>query len=689
MANLGFSLRSALGFIPKTEKIESQSEALKAELTKLKTYSESIELKEFEELQAYINSDTFKNEKKRILELNYKNTEEFKKEQNFNKLKKDKGILNYFKVLKSAELAVFNETELSDDLKEYLTLKEYTEGADFKNKTLEYKQNLKAEKDKAKELKTLEKSKNFKTYFKVLNSENLKNYTLLNESTELQEYEELKDFCTSSNLQKFKKAVAEQLVTEKNKVKDLKALKNNPIVKAYLKNTEKDTVDKPAEVTELEDLENYLSSQEYKTKLEELKYKNTEEYKKEEKFKTLHKSKKFKNYYKLINSEPFKHYDRFKDSDDLKHFEELKSYLASPEYQEALNNFTYTNSEEYKKAQKFEELKKSSKITNWVKYQTTKAFKGFKEVENSELLSEYLKLEEFINSDEFKQVKEYMLDKEKWHKTEDFQKESRYQELSKSDDVKWYFAVKDSNKFDGLKAWRLTFEEDFNTGKVEEEKWMNSYFWGKMLLNDRYVMAGDKQFYTDNKNIELNGTSLKIVTKKEKTQGKVWHPLHGFSTQEYNYTSGMLSTAHSFRQQYGKFEAKIKLNADYPVYQAFWLKGEKILPEIDVFKFNMDKKNRFQMSTIWGDANESKNAQRKTEKINGGNLSKDYFIYSLDWTEKSLTWKINGIEVFSTSEGLPNEPLYLLFSAGIQKEPSQDLASSAFEIDWVRCYEKV
>lgn len=283
----------------------------------------------------------------------------------------------------------------------------------------------------------------------------------------------------------------------------------------------------------------------------------------------------------------------------------------------------------------------------------------------------------------------YMLDKDKWQKTDDFVKESKYDELKKSADIKWYLSVVDSDKFSKLNEWKLTFEDDFTTNKVDDKKWMNSFFWGKMLLNDRYVMAGDQHYYTDDKNIELNNSILKIVTKTEAARGKVWHPLHGFSEKDFKYTSGMISTAHSFRQQYGKFEAKIKLDASFPAYLAFWLKGEKILPEIDVFKFNMDKKNRFQMSTHFGDPSNVKSAQKVTSKIGGSNLTNDFYIYSFEWSPEKITWRINDYEVFSSINGIPNEPLYLIISAGVQKDIPLENSASQFEIDWVRCYEKI
>lgn len=689
MANFGFALRSTFGLLPKTEKIESVKEALLEEFSKLEAYAKSDELIEYNELNELVNSDDFKNNKNNILALDYKKTEEYRKEIQFNKLKKNKAIVNYFRVKDSSQLAEFKETDLSDDLKNYIELKEYLSSEEHKNIVTELNNNLVDEKNKEKEFKTQNKSKSIKDYYKALNSSQLKIYNDLNSSSELEEYTELQELVDGDKLLQLKNALSEQLKSEKQKVKQLKQLKSNSEVKAYLKSKDKEEIEKPNALNELEELQAYLESEEYKQKLTELEYKNTEEFGKEQKYKQLKKDSKFKTYFKFLNSPLFKHYASFKDSDELANFEQLKTYVGSQEYQDTLNGFIYKNTDEYKKEEQFESLKKSSKIVNWEKYQKSKPYILFKEIEESDLLKEYEELEEFINSDKFKEYKEYMLDKEKWQKTDDFQKETRLKELEKSADIKWYMSTKDSNKFDELKSWNITFEDDFTSGKVDETKWMNSFFWGKMNLNERYVIAGEKQYYTDNKNFEINGTTLKIVTKNEQIEGKVWHPVHGFAPQKFNYTSGMLSTAHSFRQKYGKIEAKIKLNAQYPIYQAFWLKGEKILPEIDVFKFNMDKKNRLQLSSIIGDPMDYKNAKPTTSKLNGGSFTKDYFIYTLDWEENKISWKINGIEVFKTTDNVPNEPLYLMLSSGLISEPKEQIENNAFEIDWVRCYEKV
>ncbi len=688
MANFSFSIRASLGLIPSTEKIESAQNALIEEYQKLLEFTESTELKTYYELKELIESETFKTNKKNINELDYKKTEAFQKEQKFLQLKKDKRIVNYFKVLQSNEYQRFLSLNESDNLEKYIELQNLIESSEHKDFVSQLNQQLKAELDKQKQFKQQKKSKAITSYYKIQNSKELKIYNELHDSALLATYKELETFSNSEDLKNLKTELQEQLKNETAKKQLLKQLLSNPEVKAYQKLKNKEEAIKPTALVEHEALKEYLSSDDYKTKLNQLQYANTEEFKKEQQFEKLKKDSKIKTYLKFANSQQLNQYLSFKESDELKNFETLAAYLQSGEYQEALKSLTYTNTDAFAKEQEYRQLKNSEPIKFWGKFKSSKPYLGFVETENSTLLKEYKELEQEINSEEFINHKNYMLDKDKWKKTEDYQKEQEFETLQKNESISWYFKVKDSNKFDAIKAWDLTFEDDFNQGSVDETKWMNSFFWGKMLLNDRYVLAGDKQYFTDNLNVELNGTTLKLVTRNEKARGKVWHPVHGFSEQDFEYTSGMLSSAHSFRQLYGKFEAKIKLSDAYPVYQAFWLKGEKILPEIDVLKFNMSKRNKMQLAAHYGDAQNPKAAKKISTSVSGSSFTKDFFIYTMEWTPEKITWKINNTDVFSTSQGVPNEPLYLLFSSGIANKTNPENLPAAMEIDWIRCYEK-
>lgn len=429
-------------------------------------------------------------------------------------------------------------------------------------------------------------------------------------------------------------------------------------------------------------LQEYVDSAEFKSfknQITSLKYADSEYYKKEQQFIALEKDKRVKNYFSVSQSADLKRFESAANSEALKRMKELAETVNSADFQQAKNDKSNPEKMAECKAMlnEFKQLRKNSEIKFWTKYQNKSAYKMFVETKNSSLISEYDELKAYVNSDEFKKQKEYLLDKDRFSKTDEAKREQQFNELKNSEDIKWYQATVNSNKFDELKAWTLTFEDDFDGAKVDESKWMNSFFWGKMMLNDRYVLAGDKQYYTDNKNVDIKQSVLSIVTKREKASGKVWNAKHGFFTQDFEYTSGLLSTANSFRQQYGRFEAKIKINSEAPVYQAFWLKGENKEPEIDIFKYNI-KKGQMQLSAY------NKGAAAGN-KFGGSGLAKDFFIYTIDWDANTITWKINGY-VVATAKNNINEPLFIMLSAGLNKDA--DNLPAAMQVDWVRCYEK-
>ena len=108
MANFSFALRLALGFLPKTEKIEEERNQLIAEFNKLNEYKESDELKRFNELNEFVESADFKKKKTEITSLNYASSDYCAKEKKFNSLAKDKRVKNYFSVSQSADLKRFD-----------------------------------------------------------------------------------------------------------------------------------------------------------------------------------------------------------------------------------------------------------------------------------------------------------------------------------------------------------------------------------------------------------------------------------------------------------------------------------------------------------------------------------------------------------------------------------------------------
>src|SRR5690554_7094343 len=196
---------------------------------------------------------------------------------------------------------------------------------------------------------------------------------------------------------------------------------------------------------------------------------------------------------------------------------------------------------------------------------------------------------------------------------------------------------------------------------------MTSYYWGKALMNDSYVLAGDKQNFSDN-NIELRDSMARIHLKKEESKGKVWDTTHGFLIHPFAYSSGLISTSQSFRQKHGRFEAKIRFSSAWPLLHAFWMVGESMTPQIDIFKTSFRKNSLVECGLHTG---EKEQKSSKMRKINGAKFAGNFFIYSLDWSPESLIWCINGKEVHRQTNNIPQESMYLTFSTRSEEHTSE------------------
>ena len=427
------------------------------------------------------------------------------------------------------------------------------------------------------------------------------------------------------------------------------------------------------ELKDYYDLEAYIQSEKFKSNrktIESKCYKKSDLFKDEKDFKRFQRSKKFKTYFRLKGSNELATFELTKVSDEIARFKELDSIVHSA---------NFNKKEQLEELKEFKLMKSSQHIKDFFKFEKSKSYKIYKELEDSKELEEYLRLEEKISSDEFREEKIDLLDKKRFEKTDDYKKLQEYLALKESDRYKKYFELKNKNPFEELKKWELSFSEEFDSKQLDEEKWINKYFWGEELLNKGYSLNSDLHTFTEGKNIDHSASSILLQARKEKHQGLLWNPTMGFVPKEFDYTSAIINTGKSFRQKYGRFEAKIKLTNPNQVMHSFWMVADKNSPHIDVLKTSGDGK--LLIGNYWGSESQ---IHSKHFKIKGIDLSKGYFIYTLDWNKNELVWKINDVVVKTQTEGVPQDPMYLNFSMGISKEQAN--VNASLEIDWVRCY---
>jgi len=432
---------------------------------------------------------------------------------------------------------------------------------------------------------------------------------------------------------------------------------------------ESDTLKKYTSLKELVASSDFIQK---KKEIESLSFKGSEECAKEKEFLSLQKAKDIVLYFRTIGGSALKKFKELDGSEKISGYESLEKLVQSLEFREKMKSKEFRGSEDDKKLQEFNSFKSSTDIKDYYSFKKSKEYSNFLNTDGSARLARYNELKEYVASNEFKERKNYLLDKKRFEKSDMFKQLQEYGNLAKNEDIIWYFKVKNSNKFDILKNRELIFGDEFDGDRLDTKKWLTNYFWGDKLLKDNYTVGNDLQAFTEKDNFEIRNSLLKIITKPQKKEGKVWSP-DGFRTKEFAYTSGIINTGGSFRQKYGTFSAKVKLG-NPSAKSAFWMLSDKITPHIDVCR-TANGKVQFDYFA---------SADKKAKGSVGSKYANDFYIFTLEWTPDKLVWKVNDTEAFVQTNDIPQEPMYINFSGGLDKPIS---GMTAMEIDWVRVYQ--
>lgn len=252
----------------------------------------------------------------------------------------------------------------------------------------------------------------------------------------------------------------------------------------------------------------------------------------------------------------------------------------------------------------------------------------------------------------------------------------RFKVLKRNESVKLYGKLqrKYAKQFSELHRWESTFEEQFTSRQLE--LWSTKPFWSEVFINQPYAQATDLHLPTDGKNLEHIGSELAIVTRKEGASGLAWDSKLGFVSKIFSYTSGMVTTSTTFRQQYGKFSAKVKMSKEKGLYHTFWLGADKMLPHINVFTV---AGGRVALGAYL-------NGKEATKRI-GSRLTGDFYVFTLIWDPSGVTWEINGKKIFETRIGI-NTPLYVGFASGVRNEVAENHLPQTMNIEWVKCFQR-
>ena len=252
-------------------------------------------------------------------------------------------------------------------------------------------------------------------------------------------------------------------------------------------------------------------------------------------------------------------------------------------------------------------------------------------------------------------------------------------------------------------GWDLTFNDEFDKGDVDRDKWLTQAYYGKRYHPGNIINKGTAPdtYYSDDC-FEFSGSNMKQVVKNEPIEiqhvdwdGKDW----GKFTIPYQI--GQLDSSKSFEQKYGYFEIRSKITSEPGSWPAFWLASVHLWPpEIDVYEIYTGRKKgvmKFNSNFHWrkkrGDRDEENNKSKvKSHRVL--NVSKDFHLYAVEWNSKGFKIYYDNllVRVFTNPETIYffDYPMHIIVGSGIHIDQGPEKAKypNYHEVDYVRAYKK-
>ncbi|UFN50313.1 family 16 glycosylhydrolase [Roseomonas sp. OT10] len=231
---------------------------------------------------------------------------------------------------------------------------------------------------------------------------------------------------------------------------------------------------------------------------------------------------------------------------------------------------------------------------------------------------------------------------------------------------------------------RLTFQDSFDSLSLLDGSSPDGGTWRPRTAygDGTIIHPNDVQYYV-HPNWAGQGVNPFHVEDGVLTIEATYRPDLAALTNNRPYLSGVLTTEGTFAQQYGYFEARIKLPEDTGMYPAFWLlpADGSWPPELDIMEFTSSRPDELQQMEL----------TRPLDDPTG------WHTYGLEWTADRVAWYVDGVMTQVIYGHSAHTPMYTLLnlSVGTAGGVIGDMPADArpgdvvgsMQVDWVRAYE--
>ena len=254
--------------------------------------------------------------------------------------------------------------------------------------------------------------------------------------------------------------------------------------------------------------------------------------------------------------------------------------------------------------------------------------------------------------------------------------------------------VEDLLSYEGC---RLVFEDNFDGAELDRSRW-------NVELHEPGWVNEELQEYVDSpESISVRGGKLLIRPVKT---------VHENGT--ISYTSGRITTQHKYDFTYGLFEARLKVPRGKGFLPAFWLMTTDEdrygqwpeCGEIDIMEILGDRTKTNHGTIHYGLPHRE---SQGTVALENGDFAEEFHNFSLLWEPGLLRWYVDGRSFYETREWFSagadgvkkpcpapfDHDMYLILNLAVggswvgYPDETTDFEHAAFEVDYVRVYQKI
>ena len=228
-------------------------------------------------------------------------------------------------------------------------------------------------------------------------------------------------------------------------------------------------------------------------------------------------------------------------------------------------------------------------------------------------------------------------------------------------------------------GYELQYAEDFKWTDLSKSDWTPGCCYPSNEFKTVHSYTNESQAYVGGKNVEVKNGKLVIRTRLEKTVAPAWDPKKGMVMHSFKYTSDMINNASKLAVEEGSV-VMVKARCHGLLNHGIYLRSKNHIPFISVFNYTGRK--------IFCGVKASVATDENKKEITGLKPLTD-IIYTVVWKEDTITWFVNNMQVYQTSNRIPKgEKLYLHLYSFLFKGLGWNTPGELY-VNWIRVYRKL